>query len=89
MPILKSAVKKLRQDRKKVHFNKKFEISYKSALKNLKKLKKVSISDLKDVYSKIDRAAKKRVISEKKASRLKSLASKLGLPAGKRDSKPK
>ena len=89
MPILKSAVKKLKQDRKRERLNKKYENAYKNALKNLKRLKKVSISDLKDVYSKIDRAAKKRVISKKKASRLKSLASKLVLPAGRRVSKPK
>lgn len=69
MPIIKSAIKKLRQDKKRTLLNKKYEKAYKGALKKAK--------NLKEIYSKIDKAAKKRVISKKRAARLKSLASKL------------
>ncbi len=77
MPIIKSAAKKMRQDKKRTQLNKKYEKAYKDALKNLKKLKKATPESLKKVFSQIDKAAKKNVISKQRAGRLKSLASKL------------
>lgn len=75
MPRLKSAKKKLRQDKKRTIVNLKYKEAYKKAIKKLKKDKK-SISS-KEIYSKIDKAVKKGVIHKNKADRLKSIVSKL------------
>lgn len=77
MPIIRSAKKKLRKDRKKSLENKLYEDGFKKALKNLKKAKGNREKQLRQLYSKLDKAVKKRVIHKNKASRLKSLASKL------------
>lgn len=74
MPIIKSAIKKQKQDATRIKRNKLYDHEYKKALRDVKKGKAKS---LKDVYSKIDKAAKKNVIHKKKASRLKSLASRM------------
>ncbi len=77
MPIIKSAKKKLRKDRKKTLVNKPYRDGFKNALKNLAKTKGNKEKQLRQLYSKLDKAVKKRVIHKNKASRLKSLASKL------------
>jgi small subunit ribosomal protein S20 len=74
MPIIKSAIKKQRQDAKRTSSNKRYDHEFKKALRDVKK---GTAKSLEDVYSKIDKAAKKNVIHKKKASRLKSLASRL------------
>lgn len=74
MPIIKSAIKKLRQDKKRSKRNAISESLYKKALGDLKKGK---LKDLKKVYSQVDKAAKKGIIHKKKASRIKSLTSRL------------
>ena len=71
MPIIKSAKKKLRQDKKRTAQNLKYKKGYKQALKSLKKSKDKTKA-LKKAYSQVDKAVKKRVIHKNKASRLKS-----------------
>ncbi|MBI1862700.1 30S ribosomal protein S20 [Candidatus Microgenomates bacterium] len=74
MPIIKSAIKKQRQDVKRTSANKKYDHEFKKALRDVRK---GTAKSLTEVYSKIDKAAKKNVIHKKKASRLKSLASRM------------
>jgi len=81
MPVIKSAIKKLRQDKKRTAVNKKIIQQLNSAIKGVKKSKKVSISE---AYSKIDKASKKGLIHSNKAARLKSQMSKLIKPAAKK-----
>ncbi len=75
MPIIQSAIKKLRQDHAKTLRNKRLESDLKKAMSTLKKSK--SADALKKAYSQIDKAAKKKIIHKKKAARLKSLGSKI------------
>lgn len=74
MPVIKSAIKKLRQDKKKTAVNKKIKQQLDSVVKGIKKAKKTS---LEEAYSKIDKAAKRGVIHSNKAARLKSQLSKI------------
>lgn len=80
MPIIKSAKKKMRQDKKKTAHNKTIK-------ENIKKLvKQVRKNPTKEVYQKLtstlDKASKTKLIHPNKASRLKSRLSKL-LASGK------
>lgn len=74
MPILKSAIKKMRQDKKRKSLNKAYETAYQKAIANLKKGKAKTVNA---AYRAIDKAAKKKIIHAKKASRLKAQAMKL------------
>lgn len=75
MPITKSAKKSLKVSRTKREQNKIQETALGKALK------KVSASNVNEVISKIDKAAKTRIISKNKAARLKSrLGKKFGTP---------
>ena len=74
MPVTKSAIKKLRQDKRKTAMNKKNTRDVESVIKSIKKTKKGSINE---AYSKIDRAKKKGLIHANKAARLKSQLSKI------------
>ena len=76
MPIIKSAKKKLKQDRNKTKLNSKYILAYKKALKNLKK-QKGNPKALKEIHTQIDKALKKHIFHKNKANRLKSQASKL------------
>jgi small subunit ribosomal protein S20 len=76
MPIIKSAKKKLKQDKKRESLNKKYITKYKKALKSLVKKPKNKKNSLKTIYSLIDKAAKKNLIKKQKAARLKSRAAK-------------
>ncbi|OGK17977.1 hypothetical protein A3G67_04660 [Candidatus Roizmanbacteria bacterium RIFCSPLOWO2_12_FULL_40_12] len=76
MPIIKSAKKRLRQTKKRLVRNKLYEKSYKKALKQLKGTAKDKRDVLSKAYKAIDKAAKRGVIHKKKASRLKSKASR-------------
>lgn len=74
MPIIKSAKKKLRQDKKRKKQNLTYIEGYKQAIK---KLKKASAPDkinqlVKQAYSRLDKAVKKNIIHKNKAARLKS-----------------
>ncbi len=75
MPIIKSAIKKLRVDKKRQIINK----AVKSRAVNLMGIfrKEAKPEGLAAVFSAIDRAAKKRIFHPKKADRLKSRLAKL------------
>jgi small subunit ribosomal protein S20 len=75
MPIIKSAIKRMRQDRKRTLRNKTTKSTLKKALNAAKKTK--SVADLAKAYSVIDKTAKKKVIHKNKAARLKSKLAKL------------
>lgn len=82
MPIIKSAIKKLRQDEKRKYDNSKTEEIYKKAVRVARNTP--SAKNLQQAYSAIDTAAKKHVIHPNKAARLKSrLTQKI------KDQKPK
>ncbi len=70
MPILKSAIKKLKADKRREKENLKVRQAYKSALKQAR-AKKTKAAVTK-AFRALDRAAKKKVIHKNKASRLKS-----------------
>lgn len=74
MPIIKSAIKKQKQDVGRTKLNTRYEREFKKALREARK---GTAKSLADVYAKIDKAAKKNVIHKNKASRLKSFASRL------------
>jgi len=76
MPIIKSAIKKVRIDKKRTKKNVAYIVSYRNALKKLRKgegdLKKL----MSEAYSQIDKAVKRKVIHKNKGDRLKSKMSK-------------
>lgn len=74
MPLIKSAKKKLKQDKKRTTANAAYKKKYKSAVKKSKT--DTSKDTLKKTYSAIDKATKKGVIHRNKAARLKSQAAK-------------
>lgn len=74
MPIIKSAIKKVRKDKLRTARNRKRELSLKSLIKKARTTK--SQKDLKSVYSALDKAAKVKLIHPNKAARLKSRLSK-------------
>jgi len=75
MPVTKSAKKALKQDRTRQQFNKKQKLAMKAALK---KAKATPTEELVRVAVKAtDKAAKNSIIHQNKASRIKSLLSKL------------
>lgn len=74
MPIIRSAIKKLRKDRVRTARNK----IKKNILKDLIKKARLQKTDanLKAAFSALDKAAKTNLIHKRKASRLKSRLSK-------------
>lgn len=81
MPIIKSAQKKLRKDKKRTERNVETKKAYKASVKVITKSahdkKKIDAKKAQDAQSKIDKAAKKHLIHPNKAARLKSRVSKL------------
>ncbi|OGE32996.1 hypothetical protein A3C59_02775 [Candidatus Daviesbacteria bacterium RIFCSPHIGHO2_02_FULL_36_13] len=75
MPIIRSAIKKVRKDKTRTARNKKRELSMKEAIKKVRVSKKPK--DLQAAFSALDKAAKVKLIHPNKASRLKSRLSKL------------
>lgn len=75
MPIIKSAKKKLRKDRKRTVSNQKVRSSLKSLIKKLRREPGTEL--LQQVSSSLDKAAKVKLIHPNKASRLKSRLSKI------------
>lgn len=75
MPVIKSAKKKLRQDKKRTAQNK----TVRNLLKNLvkKAKKKPSEKAIREASKIADKAAKKHIIHKNKAARIKSTLSKL------------
>lgn len=79
MPIIKSAKKKLRQDKKKQKVNARYLVEIRKTFKQAKKAKgKKELSEIvRKSYAVIGKATKKKVIHKNKANRLKSRISKL------------
>lgn len=75
MPVIKSAKKKLRQDRKRTVRNKKIKDLLKSLIKNVKK--QPSKKKVLEAIKIADKAAKRHVLHKNKARRIKSGLSKL------------
>lgn len=74
MPIIKSAIKKVRKDKVRTVRNKKRGLALKSLIKKARTTK--STKDLQAVYSALDKAAKVKLIHPNKAARLKSRLSR-------------
>lgn len=87
MPVIKQAIKKVRQDKRKAQINLKVKSAYKKTVSGFRKAP--STAGLKEVYRKLDTAAKTNVIHKNKASRLKSRLSKLIKGAKKETQKKK
>lgn len=75
MPVIKSAKKKLRQDKKREKRNKLLRTSFKSAIKDAQKSK--SAKNILKAVKLTDKAVKKGLIHKNKAARVKSALSKL------------
>src|SRR3989344_638448 len=82
MPVLKHAKKKLRQDKKRTLDNLKIKNTYKKLLKAARAKK--SADALALAYQAIDKAAKKNIIHDNKAARLKSSLAKSVSVTGKK-----
>ncbi|HOX96316.1 MAG TPA: 30S ribosomal protein S20 [Candidatus Woesebacteria bacterium] len=78
MPITKSAIKKLRSDKKKAVFNKSSKTKAKSAIDAFKKA--LTSENLSKAFSMVDKAAKKGVIKKGKADRIKARLAKKVTP---------
>ncbi|TSC64095.1 MAG: small subunit ribosomal protein S20 [Microgenomates group bacterium Gr01-1014_93] len=74
MPIIKSAIKKLRKDRKRTILNKAKKENLKALIKKARANK--TPENLRAVFSALDKAAKTNLIHKNKAARLKSRLSK-------------
>lgn len=74
MPIIKSAIKKVRKDKTRTARNKKREMSLKALLKKARLQK--TPANLQAVFSALDKAAKVNLIHPNKSARLKSRLSK-------------
>lgn len=78
MPVIKSAKKKLKQDRKREKLNSKVKESYRTAVKEAQKGK--SFEKVKLAVKLVDKASKKGIIHKNKAARIKSRLSKIAKP---------
>lgn len=74
MPLTKSAIKKLRSDKRKASFNRATKTKAKNAIDTFKSL--LNIESLSKAFSAVDKAAKKGVIKTGKANRIKARLSK-------------
>lgn len=75
MPIIRSAIKKVRKDAVRTARNRQRENSVKKLLKQARK--SPNAKNLSAVFSALDKAAKVKIIHPNKASRLKSRLAKL------------
>lgn len=84
MPIIQSAKKKLRKDRKRELVNQQTKFKLKALIKNVRRdvadTKKVK-AELSSLFSVLDKATKTHLIHANRASRLKSRLSRLVSPA--------
>jgi len=76
VPVIKSAIKKLRKDRKREKENDARRRSLERAIRLARK----SPSKINAAYSAIDRAVKRNIIHKNKAARIKSSLAKLEKP---------
>ncbi len=77
MPIIKSAIKKVRKDKKRTAKNIKAVNAYRATLKKIRKGGTGIAALVSKFYSQVDRAVKTKVIHKNKASRLKAGVAKL------------
>lgn len=75
MPVIKSAIKKLRKDRRREKENDGFRSKMKHVVKNARK--KRGAKTLNEAFAYIDKASKKHLIHKNKAARMKSRLSHL------------
>lgn len=75
MPITKGAIRKLRADKGKARVNNVIKRAFRESVSKMRK--HPTVKNLVEVYRKLDRAAKSKVIHKNKANRLKSRLSKL------------
>lgn len=75
MPIIQSAIKKVRKDKVRTARNKKRIESMKKIIKNARKTP--AVKNLTAAFSALDKSVKVNLIHKNKASRLKSRLSKL------------
>ncbi len=90
MPVIKSAKKKLRKDRKKEMVNKSLKTIFKKTVKTAEK--NPSEANVRKAVKIIDKIAKKNIIHKNKAARIKSRLAKLSTgkkPAAKASQKAK
>lgn len=87
MPVIKSAIKKLRQDKKRRIRNLKAKDLLKSSIKKAKK--NPSLKTIQETVSLIDKAAKQHILHKNKSARIKSQLSKLMKPETKKASSGK
>jgi small subunit ribosomal protein S20 len=78
MPVIKSAIKKLRQDKKREKQNNSLRDSVKTVVRLAKKSK--SGKAIAKAMATVDKAAKNNIIHKNKAARLKSTLSKIAKP---------
>lgn len=76
MPIIKSAIKKVRKDKKRTKVNDLYTKAYQMTLKKIKKGGGDAKKLISLFYSQVDKAVKHHVIHKNKATRLKSRISK-------------
>lgn len=93
MPHRRTAVKSLRKDKKRRHRNLKIKRDLKKAIKKLRAcLTAKNVPEAKtllsEVFSKLDKAAKKGIIKKNNASRKKSRLSRLLLKITQSEEKP-
>ena len=79
MPVIKSAKKKLRQDRKREKTNNLLRKTFRDAVKEARKSK--TAEKIKKAVKLVDKAAKKKLIHKNKAARIKSGLSKFVKPS--------
>jgi small subunit ribosomal protein S20 len=75
MPVIKSAKKKLRVDKKRESANKKTEASVNIAIKKVQR--QPTQKNIQEAFRLIDKGAKNEIYHKNKASRIKSKLSKL------------
>lgn len=75
MPIIKSAIKKVRKDKTRTIRNARRESKFKDLLKGARKLP--NIKNLSAAFKALDKSVKVNLIHKNKASRLKSRLAKL------------
>lgn len=80
MPVIKSAKKKLRADKKRTIQNKGIKILVKEMVKKAKASK--SEKAIREAVVAIDKAAKKNIFHKNKAARFKSVLAKLSQKSG-------
>jgi small subunit ribosomal protein S20 len=79
MPVIKSAIKKLRKDKVREERNDMFRKQLRDALRAVKK-PEAKFTTIKDAHSLIDKAVKNNLIHANKAARMKSQTAKIIKP---------